>query len=139
MPHTDQGAVLRRALAVALSGETHDVRDLFTEDVRGWCPNLVVSSRDELVEQLEYREDALTNLEISVDAVYVVGDAAIAEWRVSARFSGPFLVDDDVLIEPNGQDLSFAGVAVAEFRGHRIHRFRLYFDDAAFLEQVLIT
>jgi ketosteroid isomerase-like protein len=133
----DHGTVLRRALAVALSGDNDEVAELFTEDVCGWSPTIVISSRAELVEQLDYYEDALSDLELTVDAVYVSGDVAVAEWRVRAVFSGPFLIDDDVLVEPTGEDVTFAGAAVAELSGGRIRRFRLYFDDAAFLEQVL--
>jgi hypothetical protein len=133
----DHASVLRRALSVALRGETDDVAELFTEDVCGWSPTMVIGSRAELVEQLEYNEDALSDLELTVDALYVSGDVAIAEWRVRAAFTGPFLIDDDVLIEPTGADVTFAGAAIAELASGRIRRFRLYFDDAAFLEQVL--
>jgi ketosteroid isomerase-like protein len=122
-----------------LTGDTREVAELFTEDVNGWGPTLVVRSRAELIEQLEAAEDALTNLQLTIDALYVVGDAAIAEWRVSASFTGPVLIDDDLLVEPTGQDLTFAGATVAQLRDGRIERFRLYFDDAAFLEQLLVV
>ena len=105
----------------------------------GWAPTIVVFSRDELVEALSQQEDAFTDVEIAVDALDVIGDKAFAEWRLSAVFSGPFLVDDDVLIEPNGQRLLLAGVSIAEFRGAEIRNFRHYFDDAALLEQMLVV
>jgi ketosteroid isomerase-like protein len=137
VPDLDPGTVLRRALAVALGGDADEVAELFTADVCAWTPTTVIGSRQELVHQLECSEDALSDLELTVDAVYVSGDVAVAEWRVRAAFTGPFLIDDDVLVEPTGEDVTFAGAAVAELAGGRIRRFRLYFDDAAFLEQVL--
>ena len=124
---------------MAITGDAGAVTELFTEDVIGWTPTMVFTSRVDLLAELAMGDDALTDLELRIDALDVVGDKAIAEWRASAVFSGPFLVDDDLLIEPTGQDLAVAGVSVAEFEGDRIRTFRSYFDDAALLEQMLVT
>ena len=74
---------------------------------------------------------------ISFDAIYVVGDHAIAEWRVAAEHTGPLVISDDVAIEPTGRHVELAGASFAEFRGDRICAFRSYFDDAALVEQLL--
>ena len=137
MPASDHGAVLRDALRAAIGCDLDAAYDLFTEDVLGWSPNLVVTSRAELLMAMLAHEDALTELEVTIEPVDVIGDKAIAEWVATATFSGPFLVDDDLLVEPNGRRLVMAGVTIAEFRGAKIHAFRSYFDDAAFLEQML--
>jgi len=139
MPSKDRGAVLCRALHVAIGGDADVAADLFSPDVKGWSPTMVVASRAELLDALATREDALTDVVLTVDALDVIGDKAIAEWHATAAFTGPFLVDEDVLIEPNGQLLAVAGVTVAEFDGDRICGFRNYFDDAALLEQMLIS
>jgi hypothetical protein len=138
MFEVDRGAVLRRALETLLGGDGAGVCEMFAADVSCWSPNLLVSSKDELVAALAVSDDVLTEVELTVGSVEVVGDKAIAEWVVSGMFARPFLLDDDVLIEPNGRRLTVAGVTVAEFAGEKIRRLRTYFDDAAFLEQMLI-
>jgi limonene-1,2-epoxide hydrolase len=72
-----------------------------------------------------------------VDAVDVVGNKGFAEYRVTAVFSGPFVIERDVVVEPNGQDILLGAAMVVEFSGDRISAFRNYFDDATLLEQML--
>ena len=43
------------------------------------------------------------NVDIQIDSLDIFGTRGLAEFRVSATFSGPFVVDDAVVIEPNGQ------------------------------------
>ena len=137
MHPSDHSAVLRDALRAAIGGDLEAAYELFTEDVMGWSPNLVVRSRAELLMAMLAHDDALTEVEVAIEPVDVIGDKAIAEWVATATFSGPFLVDDDLLVEPNGRRLVMAGVTIAEFRGPQIRAFRSYFDDGAFLEQML--
>jgi len=131
-------AVLVGALEAAVTGDASNLAQNFTDDVVGWSPNLVVSSRAELAEEWGERHDALSNIVISFDAVYLVGDNAIAEWRLGADHTGPLVVDDDVVLEPTGARIVLAGATFAEFRGDQICAFRNYFDDAALLEQLLL-
>jgi ketosteroid isomerase-like protein len=138
MLEVDRRFVLRRAIKTLMVGDSRGVCELFTPDVSCWSPNLLVASQDELLAALTGCDDALTDVEVDVGSVDVIGDKAIAEWVVTGVFSTPFLVDDDVLIEPNGRRLAVAGVTVAEFEGEKICRLRNYFDDAAFLEQMLV-
>ena len=56
---------------------------------------------------------------------------------MSAVFSGPFVIERDVVIEPNGHDILLGAAMVAEFTGDRISAFRNYFDDATLMEQML--
>ena len=138
MFEVDHGAILRRALGTLIAGDGRGVREVFTADVSCWSPNLLVTSRDELAAALAAPDDVMTDVEVTVGSIDVIGDKAVAEWVVSGVFSTPFLLDDDVLIEPNGRRLIVAGVTVAEFEGEKIRRLRNYFDDAAFLEQMLV-
>ena len=137
MTQNDRGRTLQRALEACIRGELDALPELFTEDVSGWSPNLVVGSLGELAEAVADREDALSNVDIKVDAVDLVGNKGFAEYRVSAVFSGPFVIERDVVIEPNGHDILLGAAMVAEFSGDRISTFRNYFDDATLLEQML--
>jgi hypothetical protein len=54
-------------------------------------------------------------------------------------FSGPFEINEDVGVEPNGRELLRGAAMVAEFTGNKISAFRNYFDDATLMEQMLAT
>lgn len=138
MPTATRETVLIQALEAAVAGDGSRLEETFTEDVVGWSPNLAVTSRAELAEEFGDRHDVLSNIVISFDAVYLVGDNAIAEWRVGADHTGTLHIEDDLEIEPSGRRIVLAGATFAEFRGDQICAFRNYFDDAALLEQLLL-
>ena len=138
MPISTKEAVLVQALEAAVTGDDSALDLTFTEDVVGWSPNLAVTSRAELAEEFGDRHDALSNIVIAFDAIYIIGDNAIAEWRISADHTGPIVVDDDLQLEATGRTIVLAGATFAEFRGDQICAFRNYFDDAALLEQLLL-
>src|SRR6185503_9995398 len=97
-----------------------------------------VLSRDELLVALAERDDALSNIETSIDAIDEIGNKAVAEWHVSADHTGPLVIEGDLMIEPTGRRLYLAGATIAEFDGDRICAFRHYFDDLALVEQLLV-
>jgi len=134
----DPRAVLAMALEAAVTGDEDIIDAAFTEDVVGWSPNLFVTSRDELAAELADRDEALSNVVFSLDALDVIGDKAIAEWRVEADHTGP-LSFDDVVMEATGRHVTLAGATFAEFRGEQICAFRHYFDDAAIIEQMILA
>jgi ketosteroid isomerase-like protein len=138
VPTSTKEAVLVQALEAAVTGDDSALDQTFTEDVVGWSPNLAVTSRAELAEEFGDRHDALSNIVIAFDAIYIIGDNAIAEWRVSADHTGPIVVDDDLQLDATGRTIVLAGATFAEFRGDQICAFRNYFDDAALLEQLLL-
>jgi hypothetical protein len=131
--------VLVGALEAAVTGDASNLAQYFTDDVAGWSPNLVVSSRDELAAEWGERHDALSNIVISFDAVYLVGDNAIAEWRLGADHTGPLMIEGEKVVDATGARIVLAGATFAEFRGDQICAFRNYFDDAALLEQLLLA
>ena len=47
------------------------------------------------------------------------------------------MLDDDVVIDPNGRQLLLGAAAIADFQGDKIKAVRAYFDDATLLEQML--
>ena len=137
MAEDKRAEVLRRGLEACIVGDVAALPELFTEDVSGWSPNLLVSSLAELSEAVADREDSLSDVALQVDALDITGNKGFMEYRVSAVFSGPFVISDEVVIEPNGRELLLGAAMVAEFSGGRISAFRNYFDDATLMEQML--
>jgi hypothetical protein len=97
----------------------------------------MVSSLGELTEAVGARDESLSDVSILVHGVDVVGDRAYAEYIVSAVFSGPFPIGDDIVIDPNGRELTLGGIIAADFAGDKISAFRNYFDDVTLLVQML--
>ena len=139
MARSGRAGVLERAIEVCLRGEVDAVPELFVEDVSGWSPNILVTSRAELEEVVAERDVSLSDVSVEVHAADIVGNKGYAEFRVDATFSGPFVIDDETVIEPNGHELLLGAALVAEFDGDKISAFRCYFDNAAFLEQMLAS
>ena len=88
MAESERGRVLRRALEACVLGDVGALPELFTADVSGWSPNMLVSSLDELTEVVADREAALSNVALEVDALDIVGNKGFMEYRLSAVFSG---------------------------------------------------
>jgi SnoaL-like polyketide cyclase len=131
--------LLNGAVKACVLGKVDALPDAFTADVNGWSPNMHVSSLAELTEVVAHREDSLSDVAIEVNGLDVVGNKGFMEYRVSAVFSGPFMVDEDTSIEANGRRLLIGAALVAEFEGDKISAFRNYFDDASLLEQMLVA
>jgi hypothetical protein len=139
MDGNDRRALLNRAVEACVLGDVDALPDAFTADVNGWSPNMHVSSLDELTEVVGHREDSLSDVAIEVNGLDVVGNKGFMEYRLSAVFSGPYQVDENTTIEPNGRNLLIGAALVAEFEGDKISAFRNYFDDASLLEQMLVA
>jgi hypothetical protein len=137
MADNDRAYVLRRALEACIRGEVDLLPELFTADVSGWSPNMLVASLDELIEAVADREDALTDVDVEINSLDVFGNKGFVEYRVWAVFSGPFVIDESAAIDPNGRRLLLGAALVAEFTDGKISAFRNYFDEAALLEQML--
>ena len=79
----------------------------------------------------------MSDVDIQIDALDVFANKGFAEFRVAATFSGPFVIEKDVVIEPHGQRLLLGAAAIADFEAGKIKALRAYFDDATLLEQML--
>src|SRR5512132_2501610 len=139
MAENSRAENLRRALEAGVTGDVDALPELFTADVSGWGPHMLVSSLDELKETLAAREDALSDVEIEINSLDVFGNKGFVEYRINAVFSGPFVLDEDTVIEPTGGKILLGAALVAEFSGDKISAFRNYFDDAALLEQMVVA
>jgi len=137
MADNERGAVIRDAVGACLRGDVAALPGLFTANVSGWSPNLLVSSLDELSEAVGEREGALSDVELDVSTLDLFGSKALMEYRVSAVFSAPFVVDEETTIPPNGRKLEVGCALVAELENGKIAAFRNYFDDASLMEQML--
>ena len=116
MVENDRRQMLRQALEACVVGEVDALPELFATDVSGWSPNMLVSSLDELRDVVADREDAFANVAVHVDAVDVVGKKGFMEYRLTGIFSGPFVVDENTVIDPNGRELVLGAALVAGIR-----------------------
>jgi hypothetical protein len=140
MVETTRGAVLRRAIETCIRPDDDAIAtlgDVFTDGVTVWSPNLLAEGLADLAENLRFRQGAFSDVAVQIDGLDVFGNKGLVEFRVSATFSGPFVVDEEVAIEPNGDRLLLGAAAVADFDGDKIKALRAYFDDASLLEQML--
>ena len=133
----ERAATLIRALEASVEGDSSVVAELYTDDVRGWAPAMVITSAAELAAELEDRDEAFSDIELDVSPLDVSGDRAAVEWIVTLTHSGPLEVDD-VVIDPTGVRVRLHGVTVAEFAGDRICSFRQYWDEVELLEQLAL-
>jgi len=138
MADNGRAEVLRRALEACIVGDVAPLPELFTADVSGWGPHMLVSSLGELTETVAGREEALSNVAIDIDSLDVFGNKGFVEYRINAVFSGPFVLDEDTVIDPTGNTILLGAAFVAEFEGDKISAFRNYFDDASLLEQMVV-
>ena len=140
MTGTSRGAILRRAIETCIQPDDDAIAklgELFHDEVTVWSPNLLAVGLADLAKNLEFRENAFSDVDIQIDGLDVFANKGFAEFRVAATFSGPFMIGKEVAIEPNGRKLLLGAAAVAEFEGGKIKALRAYFDDATLLEQML--
>ena len=140
MTGISRGAILRRAIETCIQPDDDAITnlgELFHDDVTVWSPNLLAVGLADLAENLAFRENTFSDVDLQIDALDVFANKGFAEFRVAATFSGPFVIEGDVAIEPNGRRLLLGGAAIAEFEKGKIKALRGYFDDATLLEQML--
>ena len=140
MTGTSRGAILRRAIETCIHPDDDAIAklgELFSDDVTVWSPNLFAVGLTDLAENLAFRENAFSDVDIQVDALDVFANKGFAEFRVTATFSGPFVIGKETVIEPNGQKILLGAAVIADFEGGKIKALRAYFDDATLLEQML--
>ena len=135
-----------RFLTKTLLADAHTVRAAVAEleaaldeNVITWSPAMHTTSRTALVSALLDGDDALSDIEISIDREGFGGASIFVLWSFTARFSRPGLLNDDVLIEPSYRSIKSAGVLVTSFRAgaSRAVRIDCFYDGVSLLEQVL--
>lgn len=131
-----RASTLVRALRAGIARDLDVLREVCTDDVRAWTPALSTSSLAELIEALERRDEAFSELDLDVAPLDVAGDYACVEWTVEMTHSGPLRLAEETSVEPSGIRVTMHGVTVAEFAGARICSLRQYWDEFAVLEQL---
>jgi ketosteroid isomerase-like protein len=131
-----RATTLVRALRAGIEGDQQALQALITDDVRAWTPALSTASLSELIDQLDRRDDAFSDIELDVVPLDVGGDYACVEWTVEMTHTGSVTLADERSIEPSGIRVTLHGVTVAEFHGERICAFRQYWDEFTVLEQL---
>jgi ketosteroid isomerase-like protein len=133
---SDRAWILERALRAGVDRDRQAIVDSYTEDVRAWTPAMSTSSRTELMEELERRDDAFSDIELEVAPLAVGGGYACAEWSASMTHAGRLEVAGGMAIEPTGVRVTVHGATVAEFRGDQICSLRQYWDELSVVEQL---
>jgi ketosteroid isomerase-like protein len=131
-----RATTLVRALRAGIEGDREALWSFFTEDVRAWTPALTTSSLSDLIDELDRRDDAFSDIELDVTPLDVGGDYACVEWAVAMTHTGPLTLADDRSVEPSGTRVTLHGVTIAEFHGEQICSLRQYWDEFAVLEQL---
>ena len=127
---------LARALRAAIDEDHDTLRASFTDDVRAWTPALSTTSLRALIEALDRRDDAFSDIVLDVVPLDVGGDRACVEWSVEMTHTGVVTLADDRHLDPTGIRVTLHGVTIAEFHGDRICSLRQYWDELAVLEQL---
>jgi len=128
--------VLSKALKAEAGDTSIDLKTLFTDDVVGWSPYASVSGLPALADLAGIREEAFSNVVITLRGLDEVGNKAFAEWLVDADHTGSLVLGEDAVLEATGRHVRLPGVTVADFREGKIRSFRTYFDDISLIEQV---
>ena len=139
MSDTSRGAVLVRAVEACIKPDDDMIAalgTLFTDDVTAWSPNLMAVGLVDLAENLVFRETTFSDVVVNVTSLGVLGNKGFIEFQVAATFSGPYVIDEEIVVEPNGQVLVLGAAAIADFAGDKIKSLRAYFDDMTLLEQM---
>jgi hypothetical protein len=128
-------------LRAILIGERNDeLGDWIAPEVLVWSPVHHSSSRAELLAGLHDPsddDDTLSEVVIEATSMDVVLPRVYLEWRLTARFSHPCFIDDDLLVEPTGRLVETAGVLVSTLADGVIISAHCYYDDSALLEQLV--
>jgi ketosteroid isomerase-like protein len=129
--------VLMQAIEAEAGGEPVDLDTLFTDDVVGWSPYVAVKGLPALADLAALREIAFSNVVVMFRGLDEVGNKAFAEWLIEADHTGPYVLNEDAVVEPTGRHVQLAGFTVADFRAGKIRSFRTYFDDVSLIEQIV--
>ena len=131
--------VLKKAMEAELGETSVDLAILFTDDVVGWSPFMSVSGLQDVAALTTVRDTAFSNPVILFRGLDEVGNKAIAEWVVEADHTGPYVLSEEMVLEPTGRHITLAGGTVADFREGKIRSFRTYFDDISLIEQLVVA
>jgi ketosteroid isomerase-like protein len=127
--------LLGLALRAIVAGDAR-AGSLFTDDVVIDSPNMHVTSRAELEDQLGDRAGALTDVDLIVEGVgFGVGGVRV-NWTASGNHTGAVLVNEDELFEASGRPVRLSASSIVTLRGGLISGLRTDYDDIDLRRQV---
>ena len=101
-------------------------------DCVGYDNNREMNGRDAMQAAAQAYFDAISDLHLEVDAIYVDGNIAVTEWRSSGTHDGNLMG-----IPPTGRHTEAAGCGIDEFGDDGlIHRSKLYWDTTKLLQDI---
>ena len=130
-----RAATLGRALQAGIERDRAVLAGLCTPDVRAWTPTFAASGLDELLDVLDGRDEAFSDLVLELSPLDVGGAYACVEWSLTMTHSGR-LVLGDLGLDATGLRVTVHGVSVAEFHGEQICSVRQYWDELSLLDQL---
>ena len=126
--------------AILVGERVDDLEQWLAPEVVVWSPAHYSSDRAELLCGLHAPsgdDDTLSEVVIEATSMDVALPRVYLEWRLTARFSRPCFIDDDLLVEPTGRLVETAGVLVSTLVDGLIVSAHCYYDDSALLEQLV--
>jgi len=131
-----RATTLARALRAGIAGDREAVAAACTDDIRMWAPALTASSLTELLDALDTRDTAFSDIELEITPLDVGGDFACVEWTVRMTHTGALELGGGTTIDATNERVTVNGATIAEFDGERICALRQYWDEFAVLEQL---
>jgi ketosteroid isomerase-like protein len=131
-----RASTLARALRAGIAGDREAVAAACTDDIRMWAPALTASSLTELLDALETRDTAFSDMELEITPLDVGGDFACVEWTVRMTHTGALELGGGTTIDATNERVTVNGATIAEFDADRICALRQYWDEFAVLEQL---
>ena len=131
-----RATTLARALRAGIAADREGVAAACTDDVRMWAPALSATSLTELLDALDTRDAAFSDIELEITPLDVGGDFACVEWTVRMTHTGTLQLGGGTNIDATNERVSVNGATIAEFDDDRICALRQYWDEFAVLEQL---
>jgi ketosteroid isomerase-like protein len=128
--------VLCRAITASATGDTAAIKEYYAPDVVGWSAGEDIASVQDLIAEAITRGGALSEITVAVQPMQLPSGQVAAEWRLTARHTGPLRLDDELEIEPTGRRLELRGAVFAQVTDGQVADFRQYWDPADMLEQL---
>lgn len=113
------------------------VEAMVDESVLTWSPSICAASRAELVDRLLDSDDAIIDVAVEIAHRCVVGATVFIEWSVRGRFANVAFLDDDLLVEPSGKQVTAVGMMVMSFARGRAVNIQCHYDPVAVARQAL--
>ena len=113
------------------------LESMVDESVNTWTPSVHTTSRTELVKRLLGGDNAITDVVTHVERRTDIGATTFVEWSMRGRFGNGVFLNDDVLVEPTGREVSAVGFLVITFSAGRATDIQCHYDAIGLARQVL--